>query len=234
MVAPINVKLENPTVNVRNWDSEAKQWMELNQEVGGNPDFYPLTIKAAFVVGVIHDICQSVSHLLIHRNVKNTTYLPAYGVCSSGIEILGRCVNGNSSSHGAVSDLKTGFKWLVSSDVDNISDDYELITTSQGSYSINQMSFLRHYAAHGQATAHEVKIDYEILGAMHPLVAKGLGRYWNELIQSENRCNDLAQANIIPLRGWPVKKSWILFERDRFGKYHSVEEIFNRFKWNIK
>jgi len=116
MTAPVNVKLNTPTVPIPNWNQEATDWMSLNTAAHGNPDFYPLTVKAAYVIGVVHDICESVSHLLTHPNAKTTTYIPAYGVFASGIELLGRCVNGNSTTYGSVADLKTGFKWLVSSE----------------------------------------------------------------------------------------------------------------------
>ena len=232
MPAPINVLLENPTISVDNWPNEAQKWKDLNQEVGGNPDFYPLTIKAAYVIGIAHDICESVSHLLSHPNVRLTTYLPAFGIFSSGIEILGRCIRGNSTLRGSVSDLTTGYKWLASSDIASIDQNCDFITTSQDTYKINRLTHLRHFSAHGQATGQDItSVDFEILEKMPPLIADGLERYWNKLQDDEALCNNLALANIIPLRGWPVVKSWILFERDREGRYHSITEIFNRFDW---
>ncbi|MGB3905234.1 MAG: hypothetical protein WBB22_09945 [Anaerolineae bacterium] len=95
MGAPINVKVENPTDAGTNWQAEVPRWRSLNKQIGGNPDFYPLTIKGAHVIGVIHDICESVSCLLRYPNARQTTYIPAYGVFASGVEILGRCIRGN-------------------------------------------------------------------------------------------------------------------------------------------
>jgi len=242
MSAPVNVVLENPTDVVENWEEQAEQWLSLNAIVRGNRDFYPLTIKAAYIIGVIHDLCQSVSHLLKFESVQ-TTYIPAYGVFAAGVEVLGRCIRGNDSLRGAVADLKMGFRWLAYSShknipytsVDRIPDGYVLIETSNGEYTINRLTYLRHFSAHGQATAQELGgIDYEILGNMPSLIANGLERYWSDELQNNTqRCNDLARANIRAFRDWPVFKSWSLFERDEHGKYHSITEIFNRFDWHI-
>jgi len=113
MTAPVNVKLETPTVSIPGWDEEAKEWMSLNATVQGNPDFYPLTIKAAYIIGVIHDICESVTHLLAHRCARETTYIPAYGVFASGIELLGRCVRGNCEAVPTNSSLRAAMSILL-------------------------------------------------------------------------------------------------------------------------
>ena len=106
MPAPVNMKLANPTMPVPDWSTQAAAWSTLNQEIGGNPDFYPLTVKAAYVVGVIHDICTSVTCLLqVRRELLPATYIPAYGVCASGIEILGRCILGVAETPGAATSL---------------------------------------------------------------------------------------------------------------------------------
>jgi len=241
MAVPVNVKLQTPTIAIPNWNQEATDWMTLNVAAHGNPDFYPLTVKAAYVIGVEHDICESVSHLLTHPSVKTTTYIPAYGVFASGVEVLGRCITGNSTTRGSSADLKTGFKWLVSSSQDTVPDSHVLITTNSYAYTIEMLAALRHFAAHGQATSRVTasgtyqfgNIDYEILSKMPPLIANGLERYWHQLQQDEPLCNKLAEANIIALRSWPVLRSWMLFEKDEFGRYHSITEIFNRFDWRV-
>lgn len=241
MTAPVNVKLQTPTVAISDWNQEATEWMNLNAAAHGNPDFYPLTVKAAYVIGVEHDICESVSHLLTHPSAKTTTYIPAYGVFASGVEILGRCINGNSTTRGSVADLKTGFKWLVSSSYDTVPGTHVLITTNSYAYTVEMLAALRHFAAHGQATSNVTaagtyqfgNIDYEILSKMPHLIANGLERYWNQLQRDEELCNKLAEANIIALRNWPVFRSWMLFEKDESGKYHSITQIFNRFDWQV-
>jgi hypothetical protein len=150
--APVNVKLQTPTVKIPNWTHEAAEWMSINADARGNPEFFPLTVKAAYVMGVEYDICESVSHLLAHPRAKETTYIPAYGVFASGVEILGRCIRGNSTTRGTTTDLKTGFRWLVSSAYGRVSLTHVLIATNSGDFTIKMLVALRHFAAHGQAT----------------------------------------------------------------------------------
>jgi len=248
MTVPVNVKLKNPTESIDGWDEQAQRWLSVNQDAGGNPDFYPLTIKGAYVIGVIHTICESVSILLKDPNAKVTTYLPAYGVFASAIELLERCINGNSTTRKNTEDLESGFKWLGSSFFEDFKDDYEgfpdyivLIQTATYKYTVPQLVALRHLAAHGQATSDKTisgdykfgYIDYEILTQFPFLLAKGLENYWTKLRTDEKLCNKLAKANIIALRKWPVFLSWSLFQADASGKYYSIEEIFNRFVWAV-
>jgi len=239
MSAPINVKFQ-PTSS--DWQQVAIAWTDLNTEVDGKTGFYPLTVKAMYVIGIIHGLCESVSYLLKHPNAKATTYIPAYGICASGIELLGRCINGNSTTGNNTNDLKTGLKWLSPSQQQDIPDTHILITTSNGSYTIAMLAALRHYAAHGQATAERTttgyqfgNIDYEILSKMPSLIANGLERYWYQLTHSDddNLCNRLAKTNVIALRNWPVYKSLSLFERDDTGKFHSITDIFSKFDWRV-
>lgn len=240
MPAPVNVKLQTPS-SIPDWNKEATEWMNLNAEAHGNPSFYRLTVKAAYVIGVEHDLCESVSHLLKHPGAKTTTYIPAYGVFAAGVELLGRCINGNATTERNVADLKTGLKWLVSSSYNTIPDTQVVVTTTSRSHTVESLAALRHFAAHGQATSRKTaagtrqfgKIDYEVLSMMPPLLADGLQRYWQELLDHESRCQKLAEANIIALRSSPVLRSWILFEKDASGRYPKVLEIFSRFDWRI-
>jgi hypothetical protein len=240
MKAPVNVKLREPTESIETWEEDVAQWMVLNKEVRGNPEFFPLTIKAAYVIGVIHSVCESVSRLLEDQDALQTTYIPAYGVFASGIDILGRCVGGN-CAYKSREDVKVGFKWLVNSMYETVPDDYVLIKTSNHDYTIEMLIALRNFAAHGQATSRKIdqvahrfdEIDYEILGEMPPLLADGLARYWDELMRDASLCNRLAKANIIGFRKWPVFLGWSLFERDESGVYHGVAEIFNKFDWHV-
>lgn len=246
--APVNVKLQKPTVEIDVWNEDAQKWLTINNDAKGNPDFYPLTVKAAYVMGVVHSICESVSILLKDTQARWVTYLPAYGVFASGIELLGRCINGNSTTKGNTEDLKSGFKWLAASYFEpykdsygNVPDEIVLIQTSKYMYSISNLVALRHFAAHGQATSREVAknsyafgyIDYEILEQFPPLLAKGLESYWYGLQSSDILCNNLAKADIIALRNLPVSLSWSLFEKDSEGVYHSIAEIFRRFSWKV-
>jgi len=230
--APVNVKLEKPTIELTKWEKQAFEWKELNNKVDGNPDFFPLTIKAAYVMGIIHDICDSVSILLSNRQKWAVTYMPAYGVFASSLDILGRCILGNEGS-GESKDIVTGFRWLIPPIYSFPKGSDVLLETSSGPYTIGRLVGLRHYSLHGQATPKPpYMLDYEILGKIKPLLADGLERYWGELQNSDDLCNNLAKANIIPFRDSPVLTSWVLFEKDGDGRYHSVEDIFNRFNWS--
>ncbi len=82
MAAPVNVKLQHPTVHLKHWPVESTDWQELNAAVGGNPDFYPLTVKAGYVLGVIHDLCESIAILL--RSSPN----PAILTCRLTVSLL--------------------------------------------------------------------------------------------------------------------------------------------------
>jgi len=94
---------------------------------------------------------------------------------------------------------------------------------------------LRHFAAHGQATAGwtspSVARNRQLLAAMPRLIAAGMEHYWNELQHDEALCNQLALAAIEPLGSQPIMRSWRLFERDPHEIYHSITEIFSRFNW---
>lgn len=234
MDAPVKFKLDAPTDHVDEWKSVAPLWHDLNASVRGNPAFSALTIKGAYVVGVIHGICQSVTCLLAASHVfREATYIPAYGVFASGVELLGRCINGNHTNQGNSRDIKTGFKYMASASPETVADDDVLVRTSYGQYTIEQLTYLRHFAAHGQATAQFVLFDNEILAAMPPLIADGLERYWNALQKDTDLCNKLARAKVLALRNAPVFTSWSLFERDENGVYHSISAIFNRFNWRV-
>jgi hypothetical protein len=246
--APVNVKLQEPTIEIEGWDEDAQKWLTINKDAQGHPGFYPLTVKAAYVIGVVHTLCESVSVLLKDPQTKLVTYLPAYGVFASGIELLGRCINGNSTTFDNTKDLKAGFRWLAAScfesyrnSYENVPDELVLVQTSKYMYAISNLVALRHFAAHGQATSREVAknsyafgyIDYEILEQFPPLLADGLELYWHELQSSDVLCNNLAKADIIALRKLPVFLSWSLFEKDSEGVYHSIAEIFRRFSWKV-
>jgi len=253
MGAPVNVKLEAPTLSIDGWQTQAEQWRKINP---GNSAFYPLTIKAGYVIGVIYDICECVSHLLKYPSNITSVYIPAYGVFASGIELLGRSIRGNPSFKNPDKDLKFGFKWLASWDEPEkyliVSDKHELIETNTRSYTIQELITLRHFAAHGQGRMGEssrakniTNVDIHILMKMPFLIKNGLEVYWsrlqgysgNDLVSertwnefAEFLCNTLAKANITPFRDWPVFRSWSLFDPNSNRPHPSITEIFERFE----
>lgn len=238
MAAPVNVKLQHPTVQLKHWRAESASWQELNAAVGGNPDFYPLTIKAGYVLGVIHDLCESIAILLRSSRNPTITYLPAYGIFASGVDLLGRCIKGERTGGRSGECLAAGFEWLSSSDVMTASAPVIAVETSARKYSIPDLIALRNFAAHGQAVAHPKPLhagdlDYELLDALKPRLAAGLERYWNDLQCDDGLCNALAKANVLAFRNWPVFRIWTRFERDTQGTHHSITEIFSEFVWRV-
>jgi hypothetical protein len=237
MAAPVNVKIKTPSCNVPDWEFQAKKWKTINSDIQGNPDFYPLTIKGMYVIGVIYTICESVSILLSHSKAIEVTYLPAFGVFSSAVELLGRCLNGNTNTSNSVKDLQSGYLWLAKYENHrplNITDIF--LETAKNTFTIEELIALRHFSVHGQATAKHNQhnnvvrpIDSETLSHMPPKLA----HYWFYLVNDEIFCNKLAKANIIPLREWPVFQSLSMFEKDINGRYKSVCDIFNLFNWNL-
>src|SRR5207244_12922140 len=117
-----------------------------------------------------------------------------------------------------------------------VDDSHVLLRITSEQFTVHDLMQLRHFAAHGQATARfssrGVARSREVLAAMPSLIAPGLDRYWNALRQDEHLCNRLAQAAIEPLASQPILRSWRLFERDEHGIYHSITAIFSTFDWN--
>jgi len=238
MPAPVNALLDEPTYPAQEhrqareeWERQAEEWRQLNEGVG-NRDFFPLTIKAFYVFGVIHQICQSVSVLLDSSKREYITSIPAYGILASGIEVLGRCITGNPSAHKSENDLRAGLWWLATGSYQDVNGDRVLIETTR-QYSIKDLVALRHFAAHGQVMINRpVEFDHEILAQMgNPddhLIASGLEQYWARVRDSEEICNRLARANIMPFRDKALLIILKLFSR---RPYRSVTEIFSEFNW---
>jgi hypothetical protein len=228
------------------WNQEAKEWHRLNKEAWGNQHFTAITTKALYVIGIIYTICRSVDVLLDVPDARENTYIPAYGVFASGVEILGRCLRGHDAVSGAaVKNLKAGFRWLKALDYANyatVKNSDVLVKTSSDSYTIDILADMRHFANHGHATTDKEKqapytlgeFDFEILGQLRPLLISGLERYWWQVNAdwgaNQDLCTKLGKANILAFRNWPVKQILRLFEWDPVAeKYYSLTEVFSRF-----
>jgi hypothetical protein len=144
--APVNVYLADPTEPVKSWSELKDSWVKLNSDAHGNREFNPLTIKAFYVFGVQLAIFRCVSYLLEAGKLPSTTYLPAYGLFASGIELLGRCLRGNKGTRGSNADLIAGLQWLSNSDFNEFTTvpiEHQLVCTMNGPYSIQQLAVLR-------------------------------------------------------------------------------------------
>ena len=231
---PVNVKLQNPsTIDPSKWTKEVARWTHLNREAGGHPGFFPLTVKAAYVFGVVHDFCFSVEWLLTHPKAYPTTYLPAFGLCAASMELLGRCLRGNQTSRQNTADLKAGFEWLKDSSPARAGISPNALTaTRHYHYDIQQLMDLRHFTLHGQATVNDnsaVMLDAELLEVFPLLIGNAMERYWDKLKNEIDFCENLARARILPLRSDPISKMWGFFERPGT----SAGTPFYAFRWKV-
>jgi hypothetical protein len=236
---PVNVFLSSPTVPIEAWNEQDRRWARLNVDVGGDDGFYPLTVKAFFVFGVQLANFWSVSSLLKEGNLPDITYLPAFALFASGVELLGRCLRGNIGTSGSTADLIAGLKWLASPDFDryeSVLDAYELVSTSNASYSISQLVALRRYAAHGQGAVIQgaPPLDFLILQEMPLIISPAMEAYWDQLQRLPAPCNALAKANVAPIRSRPIFDTLWTFSRRERGRDLAIGEIFGRLDWTYK
>ena len=226
----ISLRRLSPIDSSPDWYNESNLWQKLNNDVGGDPSLPALTVKAIYLTGTIFNICESVSFLLKHEDfARQVSYIPGYGVYASAIELLGRAVCG--SANPRKSCLKTGFQWLHQPSFTsyvNFGGETSIIRTDQGQYSINELASLRNYAAHGQAVSDCYNVDYEIIIKLHRLLKLSISSYWTELQSSEHLCNNLATANIVPIRGLSILKFTSLMNQTQSSQT-SIGEIFAKF-----
>ncbi len=227
---PINVKIPRPTILCPNWPAEERDWVDLNAEAGGHKGFHPLTIKFFYVHGVIHTLGQSVEALL--RSLQaDVSLLPAYGVFASGVELLGRCLTGNDGSASYSRDLKVGFNWLADYSLADDADKPVFRTTAR-EYTAGELTQLRHFAAHGQATTSTpMALDYGILEPTPGLLADAIQEWWTRLTDSDDFCNKLATAQVLAFRSVPVYETLRLFSA---GGGDSIDNIFRSFHWQAR
>lgn len=230
---PVNVAYEVPPNPPDNWEEQAQVWREINQTgylykgqiIIGHGGFYPLTIKAAYVIGIIYNTCNAIVNLLSDGTNQAKFYMLAYGLFASNADLLGRCLQGNNTPNtrakGAKeSDIHIGFKWLKTPSYPEFLDEKPEDEIIPG-YSIKALVQLRHFAAHGRATAKSKpqSVDYTLLKKLTPKLVAGLEAYWAALgpsalpQTSEYMCNKLAHAEIATFQNWAVFDSWIEFQK---------------------
>jgi hypothetical protein len=100
--------------------------------------------------------------------------------------------------------------------------------TRYADYDVNVLAALRHFAAHGQAvTQKPFSVDVELLDAFPQLIGNAMERYWYELQNCVTYCDNLARANILPLRSAPIAMMWDYFARMSAGG------PFYQFDWRV-
>jgi hypothetical protein len=233
------VFLSGPTEPVESWNDLRDSWESLRNDAGANREFSPLTIKAFYVFGVQLAIFRCVSYLLEAGKLPSTTYLPAYGLFASGIELLGRCLKGSEGTASSGADLTAGLQWLSHFDFHEfatVSTEHELVRTMNGPYSIRQLAALRNYAIHAQSAVINAPppIDFLILQEMPPLIASAMEEYWAQLQRDPAPCNALARANVAPIRNRPIFETLWEFSRAKSGQYLAIGDIYGNLDWRYK
>ncbi len=196
------------------WASQSPRWEKLRNDIGAVSDFYPLTVKALYVTGIIFAACRSIDILLNSTALVSTTYFSAYAIYASVVDLLGRCIRGNDTVYGSTRDITAGFQWLAQPELSSyatVPEDRLLVTTktswgtTNGEYTIRELIAMRHFAAHGQASSRDLRdFDYNILGEMPPILAKGVEEYLKALESNAEPCIQLAKACVAPYRSRPI------------------------------
>lgn len=213
---------------------DANEWLTLNKQVNGYSGFYPLTIKAGYVIGTMYLIASSIWCLSEHPEGKEITYIPRYLLIATCIELLGRSVSGQAGKKEQT--LLEGLRWIFNKPVkQSQKDKEEVVITAMGKYSIRDLNYMRHFAAHGQATTSEdedknnkpiaskfEEPDEELLTTLLDKLGEALETYWYQLQHDRDKCERLRDATIKPVNSKRVFLAWKLFQDRRF-----VQGIFN-------
>jgi hypothetical protein len=222
-----------------------KEWMKLRDGSGVVAEFYPLTVKALYIVGIILGSCRSIDILLQEGRLISETYFPAYAIYASIINLFGRCITGNDQIEGGSNeDIRAGFKWLAKSNLESynsIPSDCPLVTTKtpwgtlQGTYTIAGLLAMRHFAAHGQADSKNLPVpDYNILGEMPGLLANGIESYLTALESNEELCNRLAKAHVKPYLQSGIFSFLFTYPGLRESFATSVGNAIRKLDWTYK
>jgi hypothetical protein len=194
-------RLHNPRVSV----NDASRWLKLRDLANVSKVFAPVEIKAYYVFGLIYDTGLSVDWLLKAPNAWPNTYLPALSVFASAIELLGRCLTGNTSDR-VNENLRVGFFYLahptnIPPQISITDAEYQstVVKTRPGmSYRVADLVTLRHYGAHGQATTRNAlpNIDNELLETLRAPFGTAVETYWTGLQENDEYCTRMAQARV--------------------------------------
>jgi hypothetical protein len=225
-----------------NWVHQSRKWEQLGKNVGTFPETYPLTIKALYVTGIILTACESIDILLNSKRPISTTFYPAYAIFASVIDLLGRCIRGNKKKRGSTEDIKTGFKWLARPKIESYRDfstDQELVVTytpwgsKNHGYTISELTSMRHFASHGQASSENLPaFDYSILGKIPPILGRGIEEYLRAIESYAEPCAQLANARVIPYRDRPIfDVLWQHYGRDRSFP-NAIGNALRKYGWN--
>jgi len=233
----VPVSLASPNAPVDNAD----HWIEIGKLAEANPEFTPLELKAFYVVGLIDDICQSVEWLLKAKDAWPDKYLPAFGVFASAVDLLGRCLTGNTTAD-VQGNLAVGFQYIARPISEppaktlprEEADKTIVVRTNHAVYTIGSLVDLRHYTAHGQATVKDKPlpaVDVEILDSFPKLIGDAMETYWQGLKEKEEFCTRMGSARIATYsnRVEPLRATLAYFSQPG----NSMGSLFYRLDWQI-
>lgn len=213
------------------------RWIQLGQLAKANQSFSPLELKGAYVVGLVDDICRGVECLLRAERAWPELYLPAFGLFASSVDLLGRCLTGNSTLD-TNENLRVGLWYLFNGSVrpppksvpSQVAS--QVVLTSQGvSYSIDDLRVLRDYCAHGQAARKALSgVDNALLENFPQRIGTAMETYWSALLSDTEYCLRLGKARLDPLSGrvGPLAKSL-----EYFADGLAVGDLFFKRNWSV-
>jgi hypothetical protein len=221
------------------WSLHAPEWLGIARGVVSEGSFDALTIKALYVTGVIFHLCLAVNILLDPQNLTPTVFYPAYAVFASAIELLGRCITGNTTDRRTNTDLITGFKWLArpsANQYPTVDESTVLITTANFSYTIKGLVALRHFAAHGQAILRPDVADFDllVLGELPPVLGAAVQEYLTGLTRDATMATNLARASIAPFQSRPIFDALWQFMSLEDGFPEKVARAVRSMDWSYK
>jgi len=259
-----DVILSATTSAIPEWRAEAPCWEVLYSDAHMSAAVNTLTVKARYVTGVILAYCRSVEILLRREHLISTTYLPAFALFASAVDLIGRCVTGNSTNYPKklrqdLDDVTIGFKWLAApsaSRYEAVKVSQDLVKTRSGKHSIDELVALRHYCAHGQAMHNLVdrygmnpnrlvptnrhvdcpmqNLDYLLLGEMPPVIGEALEAYLTELRTSDALAANLAKAGVLPFLDRPIFDSAWDFPADADTYPRAIGDTIRAMDWTYK
>lgn len=219
--------------------SDEAVWYELNRLANGNPEFKAIEIKGLYVIGLLWDICKSVEWLLKANDAWSSKYLPAISLFTSGIDLFGRCLTGNSKADDQ-GELSIGLYYLGDPSqqpppkVSNLEIVSTIVTkTNYHYYTVSERHSLRHYTQHGQASIKTdlPTIDIELLDSFPRIVGHAIGIYWAGLQSDIDFCERLAAARITPYkqRAEPITNILNFISKPD----NSIEVLFYSLDWQV-
>jgi hypothetical protein len=202
-----------------------------------NTIFTPLEVKAFYLFGLLDDICQSVQSLVKAKNGWPEKYLPALSLFASAVDLLGRCVRGDSSAH-SKENLRVGFWYLFNAaptpparKLNSAQAMSILVRTPFLSYTVLDLVALRNYCTHGQAAMSTPSgIDNQLLVQFPKHIGDSMEVYWSALQANDDYCQRLGLARVDPFanRADPLTKTLRYFSQGL-----AAGDLFYGLNWSI-